>query len=65
MLIGLPDVQTQYLAYLLFTRNLDNMMTEYGISVDHPVMNRALVKYSPQLEAECHGCKHPVSLRQC
>ena len=61
----LPDVQAQYLAYLLFTRNLDNMMAEYGISVDHSVLNHALVKYSLQIKAECHGCKHPVPLRQC
>ena len=41
------------------------MMAQCGISVDHSAMNRALVKYGLQLEAECHGCKHPVSLRQC
>ena len=42
-----------YVAYPLSTRNLEEMMAERGISVDHSTVNRWVIKYSPQLAAEC------------
>ena len=49
-----------YLAYPLSTRHVEELMEERGVSVDHSTVNRWVVKYSPQLEAEFHRRKRPV-----
>jgi putative transposase len=36
-----------YLAYKLSLRNLEEMMAERGISVDHATIHRWIVRYSP------------------
>ncbi|OAD23466.1 Integrase catalytic region, partial [Candidatus Thiomargarita nelsonii] len=41
-----------YVAYALSYRDLEEMMTERGISVDHSTIQRWVVKYSPLLEQE-------------
>jgi transposase-like protein len=38
-----------YLAYSLSLRNLEEMMAERGISVDHATIHRWIVRYSPEL----------------
>ena len=38
-----------YLAYSLSLRNLEEMMAERGISVDHATIHRWIVSYSPEL----------------
>jgi putative transposase len=38
-----------YLAYNLSLRNLEEMMAERGISVDHATIHRWIVRYSPEL----------------
>jgi putative transposase len=38
-----------YLAYGLSLRNLEEMMAERGISVDHATIHRWIVRYSPEL----------------
>lgn len=38
-----------YLAYNLSLRNLEEMMAECGISVDHATVHRWVVRYSPEL----------------
>jgi transposase-like protein len=38
-----------YLAYNLSLRNLEEMMVERGISVDHATIGRWVVRYSPEL----------------
>jgi hypothetical protein len=38
-----------YLAYNLSLRNLEEMMAERGISVDHATVHRWVVRYSPEL----------------
>jgi transposase-like protein len=38
-----------YLAYSLSLRNLEEMMAERGISVDHATVHRWVVRYSPEL----------------
>ena len=38
-----------YLAYNLSLRNLEEMMAERGISVDHATIHRWAVRYSPEL----------------
>jgi putative transposase len=49
-----------YLAYPLSYRQVEELMAERGVSVDHATIQRWVVKYSPQLEAEFHRRKRPV-----
>jgi putative transposase len=49
-----------YLAYPLSTRHVEELMEERGVDVDHATINRWVVKYSPQLEAEFHRRKRLV-----
>jgi putative transposase len=49
-----------YLAYPLSYRQLEELMQERGVSVDHSTINRWVVKYSPELEAAFHRRKRPV-----
>ena len=39
-----------YVAYALSYRNIEELMSERGLSVDHSTINRWVVKYAPQLE---------------
>ena len=41
-----------YLAYALSYRDIEELMTERGFSVDHSTINRWVVHYAPQLENE-------------
>ena len=50
-----------YLAYNLSLRNLEEMMAERGISVDHPTVGRWVVRYSPELLERFNRRKRPVS----
>jgi transposase-like protein len=38
-----------YLAYSLSLRNLEEMMAERGIAVDHATIHRWVIRYSPEL----------------
>ena len=49
-----------YVAYPLSTRHVEELMRERGVHVDHALINRRVIKYSPQLEAAFHGRKRPV-----
>src|SRR5215475_5846981 len=49
-----------YLAYPLSYRQVEELMEERGVSVDHATINRWVLNYSPQLEAMFHRRKHPV-----
>jgi transposase-like protein len=51
-----------YLAYPLSYRNLQEMMAERGVQVDHTNIYRWVQKFAPQLEAEFRRLcsKHPV-----
>jgi len=50
-----------YLAYPLSYRNLEEMMEERGVQVDHSNVYRWVQKFTPQLEAAFRkGKKHPV-----
>ena len=49
-----------YVAYPLSYRQVEELMQERGVSVDHSTINRWVVKYSPQLEAVFHRRKRPV-----
>jgi putative transposase len=52
----------RYVAYPLSYRQVEELMQERGMSVDHVAINRWVVKYSPQLEATFHCRKRPVWL---
>jgi putative transposase len=49
-------------AYPLSYRQVEELMRERGVSVDHTTVNRWVVKYSPPLEASFHRHKRPVWL---
>jgi transposase-like protein len=49
-----------YLAYPLSYRQLEELMQERGVSVDHATINRWVLKYSPLLEEAFHHRKRPV-----
>ncbi len=50
-----------YLAYNLSLRNLEEMMAERGISVDHATVHRWVVRYSPELLELFNRNKRTVS----
>ena len=45
-----------YLAYALSYRDIEELMLERGVNVDHSTVNRWVVKYSPKLESQF--CNH-------
>ena len=49
-----------YLAYNLSLRDLEEMMAERGLSVDHSTVHRWVVYYSPRLLAKFNARKRPV-----
>jgi putative transposase len=48
------------LAYSLSYRQVEELMQERGVSVDHATIHRWVLKYSSQLEEAFYRCKHPV-----
>jgi putative transposase len=52
-----------YLAYNLSLRNLEEMMAERGISVDHATIHRWVVRYSPELLERFNARKRAVTAR--
>jgi putative transposase len=51
-----------YVAYPLSSRQVEELMQERGVAVDHATVNRWVLKYSPPLEAAFHRRKRPVWL---
>jgi putative transposase len=51
-----------YVAYPLSYRQIEELMQERGVAVDHATINRWVLKYSPQLEEAFHRRKRPVWL---
>jgi transposase-like protein len=52
-----------YLAYNLSLRNLEEMMAERGISVDHATIHRWVIRYSPELLNRFNRRKRSVTKR--
>jgi putative transposase len=50
-----------YVRYGVSYRDLEEIMEERGISVDHSTLNRWVVRYSPQIAREAQQRKRPVS----
>jgi putative transposase len=49
-----------YVAYPISYRQLEEMMQERGVSVDHSTLNRWVIKYAPEVEKAFRRCRHPV-----
>jgi putative transposase len=49
-----------YVAYPISYRQLEEMMDEHGVEVDHATLNRWVLKYVPLLEQEFRARKQPV-----
>jgi putative transposase len=49
-----------YVAYPLSYRQLEELMQERGVAVDHTTINRWVLEYRPQREAAFHRRKQPV-----
>jgi hypothetical protein len=49
-----------YVAYPISYRQLEEMMDERGVKVDHSTLNRWVVKYVPLLEKQFRSRKRPV-----
>jgi putative transposase len=49
-----------YFAYPLSYRQLEEMMQERGVLVDHATINRWVLKYAPQLAEAFHRRKRPA-----
>jgi transposase-like protein len=48
-----------YVAYPLSYRQVEELMQERGVSVDHSTINRWVLKYAPQIEEAFHRHSHP------
>ena len=49
-----------YVAYPISYRQLEEMLQERGVEVDHSTLNRWVVKYLPLLDRQFRGRKRPV-----
>src|SRR5207344_1014634 len=49
-----------YVAYPISYRQLEEIMDERGVEVDHSTLNRWVLKYVPLLEAQFRARKRPV-----
>ncbi|WP_171233338.1 IS6 family transposase [Ruegeria sp. HKCCA4812] len=49
-----------YLRYNVSYRDLEEIMAERGVSVDHATLNRWVVKYSPMIAARAQSKKRPT-----
>ena len=47
-----------YVAYSISYRQLEAMVEERGVEVDHSTLNRWVVKYAPELDRQFRSCKH-------
>jgi transposase-like protein len=52
-----------YLAYNLSLRNLEEMMAERGVSVDHATIHRWIIRYSPELLERFNQRKRTVTAK--
>ncbi len=50
-----------YVAYGLSLRNLEEMMAERGMSVDHATIHRCVIRYSPKLLERFYSRKRAVT----
>jgi transposase-like protein len=49
-----------YVAYPISYRQLEEMMGERGVAVDHSTLNRWVIKYAPEVEKQFRRRQRPV-----
>ena len=49
-----------YVAYPISYQQLEEMMGERGVAVDHATLNRWVIKYAPEFEKQFRRCQRPV-----
>ena len=49
-----------YVAYPISYRQLEEMMGERGVTVDHSTLNRWVIKYAPEVEKQFRRQQRPV-----
>src|SRR5215468_1699963 len=49
-----------YVAYPISYRQLEEMMGERGVTVDHSTLNRWVIKYAPEVEKQFRRHQRPV-----
>src|SRR5712664_1809076 len=49
-----------YVAYPISYRQLEEMMQEHGVAVDHSTLNRWVIKYAPEFEKAFRRRRPPV-----
>jgi putative transposase len=49
-----------YVAYPISYRQLEEMMQERGVAVDHSTLNRWVIKYAPEFEKQFRRRQRPV-----
>ena len=49
-----------YVAYPISYRQLEEMMGERGVAVDHSTLNRWVIKYGPEFDKQFRRSQHPV-----
>jgi transposase-like protein len=49
-----------YVAYPISSRQLEEMMSERGVTVDHSTLNRWVIKYAPEVAKRFRRCQRPV-----
>jgi putative transposase len=49
-----------YVAYPISYRQLEEMMGERGVAVDHSTLNRWVIKYGPEFDKQFRRYQHPV-----
>ena len=49
-----------YVAYPISYRQLEEMMQERGVAVDHATLNRWVIKYAPEFEKQFRRRQQPV-----
>ncbi len=50
-----------YVRYSVSYRDLQEIMVERGVEIDHATLNRWVVRYAPQIAAQAQKRKRPTS----
>ena len=51
-----------YVRYAVSYRDLEEILAERGVAVDHATLNRWVVKYSPLIAASAQARKRPIGV---
>lgn len=51
-----------YLRFGLSYRDLEELLAERGIEVDHVTLYRWVQRFTPEIVEAAHPCRHPVAL---